>query len=124
MEKFSYCKKHDTYPQDDEPCWACIRRFGYVGGNLTASEKIAEENQQNTKPCRVDGETLCVQHPEEDECNCDPCEDCGVKLIYTQELQGIIRKLMSGWNENEIYPDDKPFDEILEDARKLLGIKT
>jgi len=28
MKKYSYCIMHDTYPEDDEPCWACIRQFG------------------------------------------------------------------------------------------------
>lgn len=23
----SYCKKHKTYPKDDEPCWQCIKPF-------------------------------------------------------------------------------------------------
>ena len=40
-----------------------------------------EENQENTKPCRVDGKTPCVQYPEE-ECGCDPCDDCEIAIIY------------------------------------------
>lgn len=23
----SYCKQHNTYPADDEPCWACVRSW-------------------------------------------------------------------------------------------------
>lgn len=24
----SYCKMHNTYPNDNEPCWQCINKFG------------------------------------------------------------------------------------------------
>ena len=78
MLKYSYCKKHDTYPQDDEPCWACIRQFG---GELNPISNAAEENQKNTKPCRVDGKTPCVQYPDDD-CDCDPCEYCEIAINY------------------------------------------
>lgn len=81
MEKYSYCKKHDTYPQDDEPCWACIREFG---GELNPSDSIAAENQDHTKPCRVDGETPCVQCPDDD-CGCDWCEDREIARIHRGE---------------------------------------
>ena len=40
-----------------------------------------EENQENTKPCRVDGETPCVQYPDDD-CGCDPCDVCEIAIIY------------------------------------------
>lgn len=81
MKTYSYCKKHDTYPQDDEPCWACIREFE---GTLNPSDSIAAENQENTKPCRVDGKTPCVQYPD-DGCGCDWCEDCPVALAFRKE---------------------------------------
>ena len=81
MKTYSYCKKHDTYPLDDEPCWACIRQSG---GELNPSDSIANENQENRKPCRVDGKTLCYQYPDDD-CGCDPCNECEVKL----QLKGV-----------------------------------
>jgi hypothetical protein len=82
---------HDTYPQDDEPCWACIREFADV-----LIDDVSEENQKNTKPCRVDGKMPCVQYPDEiNECNCDPCEGCEVQLTYTGYLKGILRKLVA-----------------------------
>lgn len=77
MEKHSYCKLHDTYPTDDEPCWACVNQFSDMPLDGEA------ENRQNTKPCRVDGKTPCVQYPEED-CGCDPCEECEIAIIYKE----------------------------------------
>ena len=80
MGNFSYCKMHDTFPQDDEPCWACINQFG---------DKIPDaevENRQNTKPCRVDGKTPCVQYPEE-KCGCDFCETCTIKSAYLEKVK-------------------------------------
>ena len=53
-----------------------------------------EENQENTKPCRVDGKTPCVQYPDDD-CGCDPCEDCGVALTYTGYLEEIVKKMLA-----------------------------
>ena len=28
MANFSHCIIHNTFPKDDEPCWACINQFG------------------------------------------------------------------------------------------------
>jgi len=42
------------------------------------------ENENYLKPCRIDGETPCVQYPEEDECDCDPCEDCEIARIHRE----------------------------------------
>lgn len=81
MLKYSHCKMHDTYPQDDEPCWACIRQFS---GSLCPINSAAVENQENRRPCRIDNETLCVQHSDEDECNCDPCEEYPVAIAYKE----------------------------------------
>ena len=54
----------------------------YNCDNMKEKMKTAEEeNQENTKPCRVDGKTPCVQYPEE-ECDCDPCDDCEIAIIY------------------------------------------
>jgi len=44
------------------------------------------ENEQNTKPCRIDHHTPCVQYPD-DSCDCDPCEDCGVQLTHLGNLE-------------------------------------
>ena len=85
MLKYSYCKKHDTYPLDDEPCWACICQF--TGGELNPSDSIAAENQENTKLCRVDGKTPCVQYPDEDGCGCDFCETCTIKSTYLEKVK-------------------------------------
>ncbi len=81
MEIYSYCKMHNTYPQADEPCWACIRQF--TDKTLNPSDSIAAENQENTKPCRVDGVTLCVQHSGDD-CGCDHCEGCPVAIAFKE----------------------------------------
>lgn len=109
---------HDTYPQDDEPCWACIRRF--TNETLNPSDSIAVGNQENTKLCRVDGKTPCVQYPSGiNECNCDPCEGCEVQLTYTGNLKGVLRRLVACWNEDEIYPDSKSF-QVLAEAKQLL----
>ena len=27
MSKYSYCKIHNTYPANDEPCWSCINEY-------------------------------------------------------------------------------------------------
>ncbi len=54
-----------------------------------------EENQENTKPCRVDGKTPCVQYPDEDDCDCNPCEDCSVNFTYTDNLRKIIKRLLA-----------------------------
>ena len=78
MKQTSYCALHDTYPKDDEPCWACINQFSDVLPNAGV------ENRQNTKPCRVDKKTPCVQYPDDD-CGCNPCEDCEVALKFAQE---------------------------------------
>lgn len=42
------------------------------------------ENQNYEKPCRVDGVTPCVQYPDDD-CGCDPCEDCVVAIAYRRK---------------------------------------
>lgn len=78
MERYSYCKMHDTYPQADEPCWACIRRFTDV--KLNPSDSITAENQEHTKLCRVDGKTPCVQYPDGGSCNYDFCETCTIAI--------------------------------------------
>lgn len=54
-----------------------------------------EENQQNTKPCRIDGKIPCVQYPDEDGCDCNPCEDCTVNFTYTDNLRKIIKRLLA-----------------------------
>lgn len=38
-----------------------------------------KENQKHTKPCPYDNSVPCVQH-DGDDCGCDPCEQCEVKL--------------------------------------------
>jgi hypothetical protein len=50
-----------------------------------------EENELHTKPCRVDGKTPCVQFPDDD-CDCDPCEDCEVQFTYVDNLKKITKK--------------------------------
>lgn len=54
-----------------------------------------EENQENTKPCRVNGATPCVQYPDEGGCDCNPCEDCDVAFTYTDNLRKIIKRLLA-----------------------------
>lgn len=75
MKGYAYCRMHNTFPLDDEPCWACIRRFS---GAFNPSDSIAAENQKHRKPCRIDKVTLCYQYPDDD-CGCDPCDPCEVK---------------------------------------------
>ena len=82
-----------------------------------------EENQENTKPCRVDGKTPCVQYPEENECNCDPCEGCNVQLTYLGNLKGVLRRLVNHLDEAVIFPDYNKFTKALKEAKQLLGIE-
>lgn len=49
------------------------------------SKQIEKENEEHTKPCRVDGVTPCVQYPDEGGCGCDFCEDCEVALAYRRK---------------------------------------
>lgn len=80
MKKSSYCKLHDTYPLDDEPCFACVNQFSDAHFDENA------ENRQNTKPCRIDKKTPCVQYPDDD-CGCDPCNECEVAITYRKKKQ-------------------------------------
>lgn len=48
MKKYSYCIIHDTYPTDDEPCWACIRQFS--NNKLSLMNNLAADIQKNRKP--------------------------------------------------------------------------
>ena len=45
-----------------------------------------EENQEYTKPCRVDKVTPCIQYPDDD-CGCDYCKECevGIKFLQTNK---------------------------------------
>ena len=81
------------------------------------------ENQKNTKPCRVDKVTPCVQYPEENECGCDPCEGCEVQLTYLGNLKGVLRRLVNYLDEAVIFPDDNEFTKVLKEAKQLLGIE-
>ncbi len=54
-----------------------------------------EENEKNTKSCQVDGKTPCVQYPDEDECDCNPCEDCQVSVTYTDNLRQIVKRMLA-----------------------------
>ena len=60
-----------------------VGRLRCVQAEKEEEEKLTpeEENQKNTKPCPFDNSVPCVQYPEDDDnCGCDPCEECEVKL--------------------------------------------
>lgn len=68
------------------------------------SDKIKtaeEENQENTKPCPYDHTISCVQYPEDDPCDCDPCELCQIKIDSQQSPKRIC--IIGSRRRNTLY---------------------
>ena len=53
---YSYCKMHNTYPQKDDPCWQCIRKF--KDQQLEAENKRLKELIERHHICTTCGKQL------------------------------------------------------------------
>ncbi len=43
MSTFSHCVLHDTFPEKDEPCYACINQFGDSVTIQAENKKLKEQ---------------------------------------------------------------------------------
>jgi hypothetical protein len=48
LRPHSYCRLHDTYPHDEEPCWACVHYFCDITDEqyLTEPARLLEAAKQ------------------------------------------------------------------------------
>lgn len=85
--------------------------------------KAGEENEKYNLPCPYNPKVKCVQYPEE-ECGCDPCGECEIKLKASEELarkfHETYERLAPDFGYKTRKASAKPWGDVPKDNKQLM----
>lgn len=85
--------------------------------------KVDDENEKYNLPCPYNPKVKCVQYPEE-ECDCDPCKECEIKLKASEELarkfHETYERLAPDFGYKTRKASAKPWKDVPKDNKQLM----